>query len=122
MLRKMRRIFFENRPTFGEPEVDNYDFYQKLLDYHDKFLDLLCEIGLLKGVNYRNCGREMEISKESSISDGYVFFSFCIYEDTKCNFQNSIKYGSWFNSSKINLGEISILTLEIIIGTKTIDI
>ncbi|GFY05381.1 DDE_Tnp_IS1595 domain-containing protein [Trichonephila clavipes] len=75
------------------------------------------ESGLIKeAFNCVRCKEPCSIVKRKKSSNG------SIWRCKKCRAEKSIRVGSWFSCSKLNLQEILRLTWDLITGTKTCDI
>ncbi|GFX92601.1 DDE_Tnp_IS1595 domain-containing protein [Trichonephila clavipes] len=75
------------------------------------------ESGLIKETfNCVRCKEPCSIVKRKKSSNG------SIWRCKKCRAEKSIRVGSWFSCSKLNLQEILRLTWDLITGTKTCDI
>ncbi|GFR06066.1 DDE_Tnp_IS1595 domain-containing protein [Trichonephila clavata] len=75
------------------------------------------ESGLLKDkLNCAKCREPCSLIKRKKSSNG------SIWRCKKCRGEKSLRIGSWFSCSKLNLQEIILLTWHLISGTKTCDI
>ncbi|KAF8794324.1 hypothetical protein HNY73_002315 [Argiope bruennichi] len=111
------------RPIFGNPGVATRYFVTELMRDRDNFFAFLKESGLIKTPNCPICNVLMQVRTRNDVSDGYSFVcrnSIIRGESRKmCGKQVSLRYGSWFNSSRLTIEEIFLLTFEIVIGTRT---
>ncbi|KAF8790531.1 hypothetical protein HNY73_005540 [Argiope bruennichi] len=111
------------RPIFGNPGVATRYFVTELMRDRDNFFAFLKESGLIKTPNCPICNVLMQVRTRNDVSDGYSFVcqnSIIRGESRKMSGkQVSLRYGSWFNSSRLTIEEIFLLTFEIVIGTRT---
>ncbi|GFS76729.1 DDE_Tnp_IS1595 domain-containing protein [Nephila pilipes] len=87
------------------------------------FLDFLRETGLIKSECIcHKCNSPMKFAAKNSLSDGYSWICRKSTNNKVCGATKTIRHGSWFTCSKLRLGEIFMLTFEIILGSATSEI
>ncbi|GFT43232.1 DDE_Tnp_IS1595 domain-containing protein [Nephila pilipes] len=64
----------------------------------------------------------MKFAAKNSLSDGYSWICRKSTNNKVCGATKTIRHGSWFTCSKLRLGEIFMLTFEIILGSATSEI
>jgi len=78
-------------------------------------IQFLKDIGLIRFTMQCNtCGRDMTCCADSSVPEGFRWRFQTRVAGVRCRESTSIKFGSWFQQSKLTLQEIMLLTNDIV--------
>ncbi|GFU50389.1 DDE_Tnp_IS1595 domain-containing protein [Nephila pilipes] len=96
----------------GEPGVAKIDFVYELCKIPDLLQEFLRKAGLIKNdLTCAKCFSPMKL-RSKDINDGAVWTCRNRINKKGCGLQKSIRFGSWFTSSKLTMGEIFFLDLS----------